>query len=149
MGFNLKEQKATIFNDGNDVWSTTPLPSIGLAVKNAVLLPEKMANRYFFINSFTVSQNQILAALEKATARQWEVKHVDAEEEKKVGMEKLSRGDISGGQWLIRYIICVDGHGGNYGQYKESANELLFLPKETLDEVIADIVKGQACEAKD
>lgn len=142
MGFDLKEHKATIFNRGNDAWSTSTLATIGLAVKNAMLIPEKTANKYMFIDSFTVSQNQVLASLEKATGKKWEVTHADAEEERKRGMEKMSKGDFSGAMSLIRYINCVEGHGGNFIQYEQSANELLSLPKRTLDEVVAEIVKG-------
>jgi len=142
MGFDLKEHKATIFNHGNDAWSTSTLATIGLAVKNAMLIPEKTANKYLFIDSFTVSQIQVLASLEKATGKKWEVTHVDAEEEKKMGMEKMSKGDLSGAMSLIRYINCVEGHGGNFIQYEESAKELLSLPKQTLDDVVAEIVKG-------
>lgn len=142
MGFDLKEHKATIFNHGNDAWSTSTLATIGLAVKNAMLMPEKTANKYLFIDSFTVSQNQVVASLEKATGKKWEVTRVDGEEEKKMGMEKMSKGDLSGAMSLIRYINCVEGHGGNFTQYEESANELLSLPKQTLDEVVAKIVKG-------
>jgi hypothetical protein len=128
MGFDLKEHKAIILNQGNNPWSTTTFGSIGLAVKNAMLIPEKTANKYMFINSFTVSQNQVLASLEKATGKKWEVTHVDAEELKKIGLEKMSKGDFSGAISLIRYMNCVDGHGGNYILYEESANELLSLP---------------------
>lgn len=142
MGFNLKEHKATIFNHGNDTWSTSTLATIGLAVKNALLIPEKTANRYLFIDSFTVSQNQVLASLEKATGAKWETTRVDAEAEKKTGFEKMSKGDFSGAMSLIRYINCVDGHGGNYAEYQETANELLSLPKQTLDEALAEILKA-------
>ena len=142
MGYNLPEHKATIYNHGNDAWSTTTFGTIGLAVKNAMLIPEKTANKYMFIDSFTVSQNEVLASFEKATGKKWEATHVDAEEQKKVGLEKLSKGDFSGAIALIRYINCVDGHGGNYAQHKDNADELLSLPKQTLDEVVADIVKS-------
>lgn len=142
MGYDLKGHKATIINNGDDKWSTTTLPRIGLAVKNAMLIPEKTANKYMFIDSFTVSQNQILASLEKATGEKWEVTHIDGEEEKKIGLEKLSKGDFMGFMELIRYINCVDGHGGNYMLHEEGANELLSLPKQNLDEVVAEIVKG-------
>ena len=142
MGYDMKEHKAVIFNHGNDAWSTTTLATIGLAVKNAMMIPEKTANKYLFIDSFTVSQNQVLASFEKATGKKWEVTHVDAEEEKKVGMEKMSKGDFSGAMSLIRYINCVNGHGGNYIHYEESANGLLSLPKQTLDEVMTEIVQS-------
>lgn len=141
MGFDLKENKATIFNEGKDTWSTTKLGSIGMAVKNAMLIPEKTANKYMFIDSFTVSQNDVLAALEKASGKQWDKTHVDAEEQKKVGMEKMANGDFSGAMSLIRYINCVDGHGGNYAEYEESANQLLSLPKQSLDDAVAELLK--------
>jgi hypothetical protein len=141
MGFDLKAHQAIIFNDGKDPWSTTTLTSIGLAVKNAMLIPEKTANKYLFINSFTVSQSQILGSLERISGTKWEATYVDAEEQKAAGMEKMSQGDFRGTMSLIRYINTVDGHGGNYALYEETANELLALPKESLDEVLAAIVK--------
>jgi hypothetical protein len=95
-----------------------------------------------FIDSFTVSYNQVLESFEKATGKKWEVTYIDVAEQKKVGLEKMSKGDFNAAMSLIRYINCVDGHGGNYILYEESANELLLLPKQNLDEVLADIVKG-------
>lgn len=142
MGHDLKAQTALVYNDGKGPWSTTTLDTIGLAVKNAMLIPEKTANKYLYIDSFTVSQNQVIAALEKITKKKWDVTCVDAEEQKKAGMEKVANGDFSGAMSLIRYISCIPGHGGNYIEYKESANELLSLPKETLHEVLEGILKG-------
>jgi hypothetical protein len=143
MGFDLASKKATIFNDGNGKWSTTTFGSIGLAVKNAMLIPNKMANKYLCVDSWTLSQNQILASLEKATDTKWDATHVDAEEQKRDGLAKIAGSDFSGAMSLIRYINTVEGHGGNYATYSESANELLELPKLDLDEVIAGVVKGQ------
>jgi hypothetical protein len=140
MGFDLKEQKATIYNEGNDVWSTTTMATIGLAVKNAMLVPEA-ANKYIFIDSFTVSQNEVLVSLEKATKKKWEAKYVDAEEQKRIGMEKMAEGDFSGAMLLIRYINCVEGHGENFSRYEKTFNGLLSLPKEDLDDVVVKIVK--------
>ncbi|KAE9365829.1 isoflavone reductase family protein-like protein [Stipitochalara longipes BDJ] len=140
MGFDLKSQTATIYNDGNGVWSTTTARTIGIAVKNAMLIPET-ANKYIFINSFNVSQNEVLASLEKATKKKWEATHVDAEEQKKIGTEKVASGDFSGAMLLIRYINCIEGHGGNFAQYEKTSNELLSLPKDNLDDVVAQIVQ--------
>lgn len=102
MGYNVKEQKASFFNGGKDRWSTTTMHSIGLAVKNALLVPEATVNRYLFIDSFTVSQNEVLASFEKATGTKWAVEQVDAEEMKKSGLEKMSKGNFSGAMCLIR-----------------------------------------------
>ena len=136
MGFDIPAKKAIIFNDGTGKWSTTTLASIGLAVKNALLIPEKTANKYLYVDSFTLSQNEILASLEKATGAKWDAEHVDAEEQKAAGLAKMAAGDHSGAMSLIRYINTVEGHGGNFATLKENANELLGLPKLELDEVI-------------
>ena len=142
MGFDLNEHKATIFNQGDGRWSTSTLSTIGLAVKNAMLVPEKTANKYVYIDSFTVSQNQVLAALQKVTSSNWETEHVDGEEQKKAGIEKMSKGDFSGAMALIRFINCVEGHGGNYADYQDSANADLSLPKVTLEEILENIVRS-------
>ncbi|MCJ1462475.1 hypothetical protein MMC07_001077 [Pseudocyphellaria aurata] len=141
LGFNLKEHKATILNHGNDRWSTSTFSAVGSAVKNAMLIPEKTANKYLYVGSFTISQNELLASFEKATGAQWEVTHLDAEIEKEIAVEKKSQGDYGGFVSLQRYIICVDGHGGNFLDYRENARELLSLPKQNLDEVVEGILK--------
>ncbi|KAF7935807.1 uncharacterized protein EAE98_002027 [Botrytis deweyae] len=142
MGFDLKEQKAVIYNEGKDAYSTTTMASIGTALKNALFHPEETANKYLFISSFHVSQNQILASLEKATDKKWDVSYVDAEEQKKIGMEKIEKGDLSGAMGLIRYINSVKGYGGDYTEYEEMSNELLGVQKEDLDKVVRGIVEG-------
>ncbi|KAM3080587.1 hypothetical protein ACMFMG_005528 [Clarireedia jacksonii] len=141
MGFDLDQHKATIYGHGNDTYSATTFASIGTAVKNALLLPEKTASKYIFINTFNVSQNQVLASLEKATGVKWNVNYLDAEEQKQIGLKRLSEGDFEGAMILIRYINSIHGNGGNYAEYEETANDLLSVPKQNLDEVIASIAK--------
>ena len=141
MGFNLQERRVSLINGGKDTWSTTTMPTIGLAVKNSLLVPDKTANQYIFIDSFTVSQSQVLASFEKATGKKWDVEQVDAEAMKNGGLEKLKKGDFSGAMSIIRYINCVHGHGGNYSEYEKTANGLLSLPKESLDEAVANVLK--------
>lgn len=142
MGFDLAERKATLFDAGDAPWSTSTLRTIGLAVKNALLIPDKTANKYLFIDSFTVSQRQVVASLEAAEGQKWAVSHVDAEEQKRVGLKKMARGDFSGALPLIRYINCVEGHGGNFAEYEESANGMLELPEEELDEAVRELLRG-------
>ena len=121
---------------------TTKPATIGLAVKNAMLVPDKTANQYLYVDTFTISQKQVLASLEKATGAKWEVTVLDGEDLVKTGMEKMSKGDYSGAMSLIRYINCVHGHGGNYMEYRQGANELLSLPTQTLDNAIAEVLKA-------
>ncbi|RAO71406.1 uncharacterized protein BHQ10_007418 [Talaromyces amestolkiae] len=141
MGFDIPNRKAIIYNDGEGSWSTTTMPSIGLAVKNSLLEPEKTANRYIYTASFTVKQNDVLKVLEKITNKKFDVDYVDAEAQKVIGIEKVSKGDFSGAMLLIRYINSVNGNGGNYALYHPTDNELLSLPKEDIEEVLTRIVE--------
>ncbi|KAM0795926.1 hypothetical protein BDR22DRAFT_893766 [Usnea florida] len=61
MGFDVKNEKASLFNGGRDTWSTVTLSTNGLAVTNALLLPNETANRYLYIESLTVSQSEVVA----------------------------------------------------------------------------------------
>ena len=140
MGFDLQNRKATLIDDGLGKWSTTTLSTVGLAVGNAMIESEATANKIVYVASFTVSQKEVLTALEKLTGSTWEVTNVDGEQQKKAGQEKMSKGDFSGAPLLLSYINCVEGHGGNFATYNETSNETLHLPKESLDEVLKGIV---------
>ena len=140
MGFDVKNQKASLFDGGRVTWSTATLSTIGLAVKNALLLPNETANKYLYIESLTVSQSEVVASLEKAMGKPWEREQVDAEEMKRSGLEKMSKGDHSGVVSLIRYVNCVHGHGGNFAEDRDTANGVLGLPKATLDEEVRKLV---------
>ena len=142
LAYDVAGKKATIWDTGDVKWSATTLATIGLAVKNALLISEKTANKYLGIASFTVTQNEVLAAFEKATGTKWEVERVQSEEKKKVGEEMWGKGDIQGAFILIAYAMFVAGHGCNFPEELGTANELLSLPKEELDDVIAKIVHG-------
>jgi len=69
LGFDVPGRRAKIWDDGNAKWSATNLATVGLAVRNALLMPEKTANRYLFTTSHTHSSNEVLAAFEKATGQ--------------------------------------------------------------------------------
>ena len=140
MGFDLTNHRATIFGAGNDGWSTTTLSSIGLAVKNAMLLPAETANDYLYVSSFTVSQNDVVDTLEKIQGVTYTIERVDAEKQREEGMQKMANGDFSGVMQLIRYINCIAGHGGDYAKFRESSNGLLKLPEEHLETTLRRVV---------
>ncbi|KAJ5544758.1 hypothetical protein N7535_006856 [Penicillium sp. DV-2018c] len=141
LGFDFLSRHATILNSyGDHRWSTTTLSTTALAVKNALLTPDKTTNKYLFVESFNISQMDILTALRTLTGG-WDVSYHNAEEEKRQALEKLSQGNYSGLPTLMRYITCVEGYGGDYMTYEESANGLLSLPKERLEDALGKMVK--------
>ncbi|KAL4783503.1 hypothetical protein BJX76DRAFT_329587 [Aspergillus varians] len=141
LGYDLNNKQASLLDDGTHRWSTTTLSAVALAVKNAMLIPDKTANRYLFIESFNISQRDILAALEDLTNAPWAVSYHGAEEGKRAALEKLLIGDYSGIPVLMRYVTCTEGCGGDYMEYEEGANNLLSLPEESLSGALAGVVR--------
>ena len=143
MGFSPTSHSATICRPGTMKWATTRLATIGLAVKNTLLLPEKTANRYLYIASFMASYDEIIAAFEKAQGVKWQVEYVDPEEQRALGRKKMDEGkEYEAALLLLRYMVSQEGYGGDYPTYRENGNEILGLPKETLEGVVKDSVKG-------
>lgn len=142
MGFDLKKYEAVIWDDGEARWSTTTLPTVGSAIVAALQKPELTANKVIHVASFTVSQNDVVHALEEATGVQWRLVRKTSAEEIATGTQKLRDGDLAGAiprlvhaQW---YTKC---RGGNYAEEFGLENVSLGLPKEDLLSVIRDIVQ--------
>ncbi|KAK5046632.1 hypothetical protein LTR84_007393 [Exophiala bonariae] len=133
MGFDLKTDKAMLIDEGEGRWSTTTLPTIELALKNAILDIDGTTNHIVYVAPFTVSQNDMLAALERVTNSTWAVTRIDGERQKDLGKQKFAKGDFGGAPLIVSYINCVEGHGGNFATYRETWNDRLGLPKESLD----------------
>lgn len=142
LGFDLAARKAQLYDSCNEKWATTTLSTIGLSVTGTLKHAEQTANQYVYVDSFTVSQNEVLASLEKATGKKWEVEHLDSEKETKVAQQALKEGNIAGVFTLIKISAFSGKHGGNYREDHKMSNDLFGLPKEKLDDVVAAIVKG-------
>lgn len=95
---------------------------------------------YLFIESFNLSQNELLSAVEDLTKAKWDVSYQDAEEQKRLALEELGRGDYSVVPTLIRYVTCAEGYGGDYMRYENNANDLLSLPKESLKSALQKVL---------
>lgn len=142
MGWDLPARKALIFDGGNYEYETTNVAQIGRAVA-AILIPanlEATKNLYVYVNSFTVSQNQVLIALEKVTGEKFEVEHANTDEL----VSKRWKGLGLEGNWQGHEQItaAIYGKGGfnNFSKTKGLWNERLGLPKEDLEESLVKIV---------
>lgn len=144
LGFDIGSRKATIYNDGNTPLPSTLLSTVGAAVASLLKRPSLTANKNIYLSDYTVTQNELLAALEKATGgEKWEVSHRTAEETRATGFEKLGKHDYSG----IADLIIASVYGPDFVDYTadhELADKLLELPKpDSLDVVLKKIVNGE------
>lgn len=142
MGFDLKEKKALIYDGGNNYTDMTILPTVGKAVLGVLQHPEETANRYVRVNSYYTTQNQILAALEKATGTKWAVEHTTCKEQAAKGKALLAKHDFSGAGPVI---FALEYSGADFLNFEKFGlwNDKLGLPKtnQGLEEEVKKLVE--------
>jgi len=155
MGWDLPGRKATIYDDGNFEYEATNVKQIGRAVA-AALSPEhfeETRNKYIYVNSFTTTQNNVLAELEKATGSTFEITYQKTEDLHGIGLAKLTeeKGTVSsgGGQYAAGAVETITSAIYGYGRLNEFSktrglwNEQLGLPKETIEKTVESIVGAE------
>ena len=129
-------------------YSINTLHQVARGLVQALHHPEKTANRAIFIASFTTTNNEVLAALEKATPgsdsdKKWTVVKVDSAAEMKDGQEKRAQGDYMGS--MVQNLCATwytEGKGADFEKDPGLDNERLGLPLEDLDQVCREIMQG-------
>ncbi|KAI9879479.1 MAG: hypothetical protein M1830_008438 [Pleopsidium flavum] len=140
--FLTGDTKATIFDSGDQPYEATNVRQIGKAVASTLLHLPQTENKYIYVNSFTLTQDEVLAALEKASGRKWDVTRSTIKDLAASGHEKLRKGDIANGAVeTITAAIYGNGDVNDFGDITALYNEMLGLPKEDLDMVIKGLVE--------
>ncbi|KAI5857407.1 NAD(P)-binding protein [Durotheca rogersii] len=141
IGFDKKSKTATIYDSGNEPVQVSNLSFIGRAIVAILSQPDKSANQYLSIASFNPTQNQILEIVEAETGEKWKVERASTAEEKKIGVEKLSKGDYSAFSNLLRGRLFTDG-ANLAAKGENSANDLLGLKEEDLTATLREWLRG-------
>ncbi|KAI9678898.1 MAG: hypothetical protein M1829_001883 [Trizodia sp. TS-e1964] len=143
LGYDLKAHTALIYEKGDVKFATTNLADIGLAVVGVLLHPTETANRFVYIASVEATQNEILAALEKATGPpKWTVTKTTIAEGQKIGGEKLAKGDFSGLMPIIASASFDPNSQSEFSSFTKLDNDLLGIPHQTLDQLVANVLKA-------
>ncbi|KAK7549467.1 hypothetical protein IWX49DRAFT_500715 [Phyllosticta citricarpa] len=144
LGFDIGAATMRRWDGGETRWSTTNLKTVGRALVNLLTKPEAYdatANRYVFVESHRVTQNELKAALEKATGKTFSVvEEVDGEQRIKTVNEALAKGDFSTVMDLILAVMI--GKKTAYGLWESNSNQLLGVQDKNLDEDVKDIVQA-------
>ncbi|KAE9994810.1 hypothetical protein EG327_000023 [Venturia inaequalis] len=145
LGYNIANKTATIWDSGDVPFSGTNLSTIGTGL--VALLSKDVdasANKYVYISSHTVSQNEILAGLEKITGEKFTVTKQDSKKVIEESHKKLGAGDYS----VIPPLILAAAYGpdalGDFTKVDGGLwNERLGLAKEDLDASLKAVVSGK------
>ncbi|KAG4440389.1 hypothetical protein IFR05_004129 [Cadophora sp. M221] len=124
LGFSVKDKTATIFDSGNEPFTGTNLPTIGLAVASVLKNADTTANRYIDVASFVTTQNAILAIFQEETGTKWNVVNKNTSDSLKIADEKIAKGDYSAFGDYLKVELFRDGEGKS-AKLEELANEEL------------------------
>ncbi|KAF2724620.1 NAD(P)-binding protein [Polychaeton citri CBS 116435] len=141
LGYDLAAQTATLWDEGDSVFSLTNVDQFKLAIISVLERPLQTANKNLYIASVETSQKEILAALEAATASKWTVTQTTTAKEVSEATEKLGKGDFTGAFALVRATSFGDipGLRANYIRDEELANDLLGLKLESVQDTAARV----------
>ncbi|MCJ1478361.1 hypothetical protein MMC13_007041 [Lambiella insularis] len=146
-GIDFAHRTATLFDEGDTKVSTSTLPQVGCAVAALLSLPiksegpkkeaclENLRNKVVHINSFTLSQKDMLASALRVTGtteEEWIVTKEPMRERFTGGMKELKEGKHSGFPKLMSRVFFPDGCG-DFEHRKGTLNSLLGLPEEDID----------------
>lgn len=106
--------------------------------------PTATVNQYLYIESFTASQNEILAALESGTGEKWTVTESNTEVAVTEGQALFDKGDFAGLLLLLKANFLGEGYGTDYTEDAKLSNEFLGLPNQDLASTVKAIVAGEA-----
>ena len=157
-GIDLAKHDAVLFDEGENKISTSTWPQVGRAVASLLSLPikaegddkdrclERYRNGHVYVNSFTVSQKDMLESALRVTGTKiedWKITKEPSGERYKAGLEAMKGGDRMGFARQMYTRVFFPDDSGNFEKRKGTANELLGLPKEDIDEATKAAIERQ------
>jgi hypothetical protein len=119
---DVRNGTASVWDGGDVPFSTTNLRLIGRTLVKIFTDPaayEDSENKYIYLASHTTTQNEVVAAAEKATGKQFVITKIDGAQKIAEGKEKLSKGDMVGIRYLISGIAYSRINGAALADYRE------------------------------
>ena len=151
-GFDFTSKTATFFDDGETKISSSTWPQVGRAVAALLSLPikpeggnaerclENFKNKVVYVNSFNISQKDMLDSVLRVTGdklEDWTITKEPAKERYASAAKALQSGERMAYVRMMYTRIFFDDGNGNFEARKGTSNKLLDLPRESLDEATA------------
>jgi hypothetical protein len=141
LGIDTTNKTTRIFDGGNIRFHATKVATIAKALVACVSEDnfQKTKNQYVLVESHTLSQNELLASVERIAGTKLEVTVVDSAPIVESAREKLSKGDLS-----EVFVLAGAQFYADVGLplFNRIWNEDLGLPKEDLDDNVREVFEG-------
>lgn len=144
LGFDMRERKVVMFDGGKTPFSVSTLDLIAQTVASSLLDIEAVRNKYVYVASFTVSQNEILKAFEEGVdGKKWEVENVRSEDVVRDAKEMLRVGGDA--KRAFRDLLLVQSYTEGFGNdfRGREFNDVFGLPVENLVDVVRAVKPGR------
>ncbi|MCJ1325040.1 hypothetical protein MMC10_001702 [Thelotrema lepadinum] len=147
--FDVEKREAAILDSGDKKWAASTWRTIATATVGALKHLEETKNRFVWVRSFFISQNELLAELEKATGAKWSTQRVQSgpfiEENRKLLKEKGGNAAVLEGENTAALnLIWTEAVGvEDWEKTHGLDNDLLEVPREDFSKVIARAVKDE------
>ncbi|KAK6439962.1 hypothetical protein LTR95_003825 [Oleoguttula sp. CCFEE 5521] len=128
-----KDMRADILGKGDVRSSYSTLSRVGEATARVLSKLTETKNRVVYVQSFSVTQDQILKAFEKASGKQWNVEIFDPAKYEKTWVKKRDGGDKEAIENLVFMLGALES---DWTKKDDFAMELLGLEDEDLDQVV-------------
>ncbi|KAI1177346.1 hypothetical protein F4777DRAFT_596737 [Nemania sp. FL0916] len=92
LGIDVRSRTATIIDSGEQEFTASTIELVARATASVLLHPDETKNRYIQVHSFTLTQNLLLGALERAIGAEFSRKQLTREE-----LLALAKKDHDGG----------------------------------------------------
>jgi hypothetical protein len=105
---------------------------------------EDSENKYIYLASHTTTQNEVVAATEKATGRKIEISRIDGAARVMEGKEKLAKGDMEGIRYLLTGVAFTKVDGDVLADYRAFGifNEKHGIVDVSVEDDVRDLVAG-------
>ncbi|KAK7702216.1 hypothetical protein SLS64_009794 [Diaporthe eres] len=143
MGFDLLNKTATLVDGGNTRFTTSNVSQIARAIISVLEHPAETKNQLVFVESFTTTQAEVLAALQKATGQDWKVREESSKDVRLQGFKKVGEGDIMGGGALVITALVLGREGlEDHTSVKGGIwNKRLGLEAESVEETVRAVLE--------
>ena len=142
---DLKSPEPKLYNNGEYIFSTTTLASVGQAVVGVLSNPDETKNRSVFVEDLAISQKRILELAQKvAPEKKWTPVNVNLDDLGKWAYGKLAEGDYSLDVMytFINLGVFQDGYGS---RFEKLDNELLGVTGKSeadVEDLIRNVLAG-------
>ncbi|KAK3401301.1 hypothetical protein B0T20DRAFT_112855 [Sordaria brevicollis] len=147
--------RAHILGRGEERSSLATLGQVARAVVRVLTggeeIMEKTRNRVLMVQSFCVSQNEVLGVLEGVMGKKFEVERVDVEgyiRERKRVADDEGRDEKERGEAVEDLVFALGVVEGDWTKREEFSMELLGLEEEDLETVVRRVLEGSEQEGK-